>query len=320
VTSIIWLDDVGAADAVHVGRKAAALGQLLRRRFPVSTGFVVTGDAYRCATKYAGVDVELAVPVIDEKAVGPDSRRLQQLLRDAGIPVRLGDELLAGYRELGDRLRQRDPMVAVRPSVIGHDGCYAGTRAAVIDVRGGEALLEAVTRVWMSLYDERALASRAAFGLTDVPAMAVIVQAMVPVVRSGTAFSVDPVRRRDDVVRVEAVFGRGEFRPTGPPASDSYLVCRGTNEVIESSIGAKTVEVVGRGSEVRTLPLPEARRHTRVLSDHEAGRIAEMAVAVEAEMGAPQHIHWCLGPTGLLEVLWTRPISIEPYPVESASP
>jgi pyruvate,water dikinase len=282
VEPIIWLEDVHAADVACVGPKAAALGRLLHDGFPVPTGFVLTGDGYRAGSEHADVDIELR------------------------------EELATAYRELGNRLGHHDPAVAVRSSVTAHDACYVGIRPAVIDVRGAGALVEAVSRVWMSLFDERAVIARAAFGFTDAPATAVIVQTMAPVVRSGSAYSVDPVRRRDDIVRVEAVFGRGEGVPTGPPASDSYLVCRGTDEVVETRIGAKTVEVVGHGDDVVTVPLPATRRHPRVLSDHDAARIAELAVAVEGLMGGPQDIDWCLGPTGLIEVLRTSPISLEP--------
>src|SRR5680860_1488785 len=52
--------------------------------------------------------------------------------------------------------------------------------------------LDRVVDCWASMAGERALTYRACQGITDEPAIAVVVQAMIDSERSGVMFSVDP--------------------------------------------------------------------------------------------------------------------------------
>jgi phosphoenolpyruvate synthase/pyruvate phosphate dikinase len=124
----------------------------------------------------------------------------------------------------------------------------ASTACAATDIVGIDAVIDGISRCWASLFNGAVLISRAAVGLRAEPAMAVIIQEMVPVIRSGETLTIDPVGRHVDIVRITAMFGRGEGCRTGPPDWDAYLVDRGTNEVVETRIGIKTATVVGRAS------------------------------------------------------------------------
>jgi phosphoenolpyruvate synthase/pyruvate phosphate dikinase len=113
--------------------------------------------------------------------------------------------ILAAYRDLGG-------LVAVRSSATAEDGqdaSFAGQQETFLNIEGEAPLLEAVRRCWDSLFSERAVAYRRARGITEPPAMAVVVQRMVPAEAAGVLFTCDPTTPRNGRMLVEAAWGLG---------------------------------------------------------------------------------------------------------------
>ena len=172
-------------------------------------------------------------------------------------------------------------------------------------------MIAAVQEVWSSLFDAQFIADRAALRVAGAPRAGVLVQEVVRVLRSGTAFSVDPMHRSEGVVFIAAAFGWGPDVWTGPPC-DSYLVDRSTNEVVQTRLAAKDTEVVVRGGVATAIALSAERRHTRVITDEQAAQIARVALAVEGCLGRPQVVDWALGTDGEVLVRAARPLTMAP--------
>ena len=97
--------------------------------------------------------------------------------------------------------------VAVRSSAVGEDSAdtsYAGMNATFTNVRGADALVDAVVECWASAFTPRVVAYRAEHGKEELPDLAVVVQLMAPAQKAGVAFTADPVTGRRDRVVVEA--------------------------------------------------------------------------------------------------------------------
>jgi phosphohistidine swiveling domain-containing protein len=119
-----------------------------------------------------------------------------------------------------ERLRaQLEPLLdprqayAVRSSASVEDEpahSFAGQFTSVLNVRGSEAVLQAIEQVWASAHAERVLAYMQKMGRDprDVK-MAVIIQEMVVPVISGVAFSRNPMTGMSETI-VEAMRGSGE--------------------------------------------------------------------------------------------------------------
>ena len=95
---------------------------------------------------------------------------------------------------------------------------FAGQYETVLDVRGSEALADAVRRCWASAFRERVAAYAGRAGASrprGVRSMAVLVQRLVPADAAGVAFTANPVTGdRSDTV-VNAVRGLGERLASG---------------------------------------------------------------------------------------------------------
>lgn len=197
--SVHSLRGVTSADADQVGRKAAALGELLAAGFPVPDGFVLTSDAAeRLTPTVLPDDITEALAVIIE-AMGDTALAV----RSSGV-----DEDLAG-------------------------ASYAGQYETVLDVRGADTLMSAVRTCWASAFSARVAAYQQARGLDSARRMAVLVQRMVPAQAAGVAFSANPVTGERAEMVVSAVRGLGDRLASGQETPDEWMV-RGAEPVHRS--------------------------------------------------------------------------------------
>ena len=230
--AVVHLGTPGAADG-RLGGKGRALARLVAHGAPVPPTAVVTTDAYRRVA-----------------AGGGDPAH-------AEVPADLAADLVDAARSVAG-----DGRLAVRSSATAEDLSglsFAGQYRSLLDVEPGD-VVDAVRAVWASLMAPAAVAYRRMWGVDDDDvAMAVVLMRMVPAVRSGVAFSVDPTGAGGQV-RVEVVAGLAESLVSGRRSPEVHLVPR-------DDPGA-------RGAPV---PVPE---------------VARWALAVERWEGCPQDGEW----------------------------
>ena len=233
-----WLNDIGRQDVALAGGKGANLGELRRAGFPVPDGFVVTAEAYLAAMAEAGVreDLALEAKTIDPGALAATSERLQAMVGSAPLPERLRAAVAQAYGELARRMATAAPLVAVRSSATAEDTAgtsFAGMHRTLTNTRGVDAVLAAISACWQSLFGERVLAYRLAQGIDEEPAIAVVVQAMVPAARSGVAFTADPATGDTGTLVIEGALGQGEVVVGGVVEPDTYTLSRSPLEVAQ---------------------------------------------------------------------------------------
>ncbi len=188
------LEELRAEDASRFGGKSASLGELLHAAIPVPPGFAISTEA---------------------------GEELTDILRR---------DIVARYGELGS-----DVPVAVRSSALGEDSAeatFAGQQDTYLWVRGVDAVCEAVTKCWASLYSPEAVTYRERFRSSN-PAMGVTVQLMVDAAVSGVMFTCNPVSGDRSMVAINASWGLGLAVVGGEVTPDDYLVSKVTGEVVQ---------------------------------------------------------------------------------------
>jgi pyruvate,water dikinase len=308
---VVWFADLSVDDVEIAGGKGANLGELTRAGLPVPRGFVVTAAAYLDAVEQAHVRGALtegaaAVDPADTAKLASASEGLQSLVRKAGIPPKLREELLAAYERLGS------PRVAVRSSATSEDtadASFAGMNQTFTNVQGAEELLERVVDCWASVYGARVVSYRRTRGFFDEPAIAVIVQEMVPSERSGVMFTADPATGARDHLVIEAAFGLGEVVVGGQVEPDTYRVAKDGPRLVDRRTGNQTFAIVSdpAGGEHR-VELEQDAATRAVLDDDEVLDIARLGIQIEQHYGAPQDIEWAIA-GGTKYVLQSRPIT-----------
>jgi pyruvate,water dikinase len=323
---IVWLEDLRRDDTAVAGGKGANLGELVHAGFAVPPGFVITAGAYLESMAAAGVREELAAGAAPKD--GGDLRRrseeLRQLVQKAGLGEHVRRAAIDAYEQLGRRLGDARPSVAVRSSATAEDAAdtsFAGMNATITNVCGVDALLDAVVEAWSSLFGERVLSYRTAQRLEAEPAIAVVVQAMVPVVASGVAFTADPVTGDRGRVVIEAAFGQGEVVVGGRVEPDTYVVQKSPLQVSAERIGVKSHKIVAGTCGDETVPLTAKEAAARVLLPAAVLEVARAAIAVEQHYETPMDVEWCFDDRGLLHLVQARPVtalrteSVPPEPV-----
>lgn len=307
-----WFADIRVSDADQAGGKGANLGEMTSVGLPVPPGFVITADAYRFAVESGGVGDSLAAAVAvsgsgEPSALAEAARAAQTSLKGLALPDALAQSVLAAYHKLGDNV-----VVAVRSSGTSEDAgdtSFAGMNATFTNVIGDQQLLARLVDCWASLYGERVIAYRATQGVLEVPAMAVIVQEMIPSERSGVMFTADPSSGDTGVVVIEAAFGQGEVVVSGEVEPDTYVVDKDGPRLRSVRIGHKGFALYREeGGGDRRVDLDAAQSGARVLSDEEVLDLARLGLEVERHYGAPQDTEWALA-DGQHYLVQSRPIT-----------
>ncbi len=309
---IRWFEEIRLTDTGSVGGKGANLGELTAGGLPVPPGFVITGEAYLDAIGRAGIRAQLVAILAEARTVSQDdldrlAAEARDLVHAVPIPKDLAAGIVAAYKRLGKDIR-----VAVRSSGIGEDAegtSFAGMNETFTNVAGAEQLLARVVDCWASLWKARSIFYRGDKDLTDEPAIAVVVQEMVPSERSGVMFTIDPSTGETDHIVIEAAFGQGEVVVSGLVEPDTYVVSKDGPRLLHVRVGTQFFKIVRGpdGDDQRVeLDAPEGGR--RVLSDEEVVEVARIGLATEAHYDSPQDTEWAMA-GGRTYLVQSRPVT-----------
>ena len=312
MTFTIPLDAVRPEDRALVGGKAYTLSLLARNGLNVPDGLAVTILAYRTHVNATGlaerISMELGRKRFEEmrwEEMWDAALRIRNLFLKSAMPA----ELEAGLREaLSDRFEDR--AAVVRSSAPGEDAAatsFAGLHESYVNVRGTEALLEAVRKVWASLWSDAALLYRRELGLdAEASAMAVLVQEIVAGERSGVVFCRNPNDPSQAVI--ESVHGLNEGLVDGRVEPDRWLLDRTSGRLLSHTSPARESAVVPGDEGTQLQPLPGETRARPPLAPEEVDRVFRLAMTAEGLLGSPQDVEWTFRGE-MLHALQARPIT-----------
>jgi phosphoenolpyruvate synthase/pyruvate phosphate dikinase len=214
----------------------------------------------------------------DASRFGGKAASLGELL-SAGFRVPPGFAIAADAEPTGIELP--DGPVAVRSSAIGEDSAdasFAGQHATVLNVRGIEAVLDAIRECRRSLAGSAAYRERMGGGEA---AMGVVVQEMVDAEVAGVMFTCSPLTGDPSVIAIDAAPGLGEAVVAGEVTPDHFALSKVTGERLK-----------GAGC----------------LDDAQLAQLLDLGKRIERHFGAPQDIEWAFA--GELFVLQSRPVTV----------
>lgn len=284
-----------------LGGKGFNLAKLLAASLPVPAAFCVTAAAFN---GFVDAAFERAAALSDAA----------QLLQRAPLPAALSDALLRAYQRLG-----ADVSVAVRSSAVDEDGAqhsFAGQQATLLNVRGVAALEDALKTVWSSLLSPNALLYRSRQSPGTLPAMAVVVQALIPADVAGVLFTHDPVNDTGDEALINAAYGLGETVVSGGVV-DTFYIDRRSGQKRRETLGDKRdMLCVDPVQGLTRAKVAARRRSAPSLSLAQIDDLMSLSRRVERLMGGPQDIEFAVA-DGHLWLLQSRPITT-PQRVEHA--
>ncbi|MGI9322725.1 MAG: PEP/pyruvate-binding domain-containing protein [Pseudomonadales bacterium] len=306
-----------------VGGKGRSLARMVCAGFDVPGGFIITAEAYRSFVAENNLQdaiVDYAKPALKDgyPAFDQCAEKISELI----LKTAMNDELIQQIKESYKGLDTDDIAVAVRSSANAEDlpgFSFAGQQETYLNVRGQDALVDAVRRCWASLWTAQAISYRHQNGIAqDSVAMAVVVQIMVPSEVSGILFTANPATGDRSEIIINASFGLGEAVVGGQVTPDTFIVERDGLSVKEEVLGPKEQQIVADGDQgVRMEAVAEESRAMSSMSADMLKELCATAISVEGLYdGLPQDIEWAFS-GGKLHLLQSRPITNLPaQPIE----
>ncbi|SDL38914.1 PEP/pyruvate-binding domain-containing protein [Arthrobacter sp. ok362] len=316
---VVDLSALGPAPLPLVGGKAVNLGKLTAAGFPVPRGFCLTTAAYRkaapaglealaahldaLASKTASDDVSLphATPGQPEPGLGELARQAREMIVTAPIPADVDSAVRTAYAVMGS-----GATVAVRSSATAEDlpfASFAGQQDSFLDISGADAVVESVRRCWASLWTERAVAYRSAYGIghRDV-GLAVVVQDVVAATTAGVLFTANPVTGTRTQTVIDASAGPGQAVVSGSVNPDHFVTETATGRILLHS------------------PDGTAAGRPRSLDDAQVRELTTLGDTVQRLFGTPQDVEWVIDAAGKIWLTQSRPITtLYPLPDPAAA-
>ncbi|MEA1053183.1 phosphoenolpyruvate synthase [Lamprobacter modestohalophilus] len=334
-TLIAWLNDLGSDDVAQVGGKNASLGEMIRhlgtQGVRVPGGFATTAQAYRQFLADNALEPRIRELTQafeqDERPLSEVGEQIRALFLDAEIPAALADAVRHAYQALAEQTGRDEPDVAVRSSATAEDlpeASFAGQQETFLNIRGTDALLDAIRRCFASLFTDRAISYRQDNGFDQLQvALSVGVQRMVrsDSGSSGVMFSIDTDTGFPRAVLINGAWGLGETVVQGIVDPDEYLVFKpllgdtSLRPIIARQPGGKAQKMVYADTSAedptRLVETSEDERRALVLSDDEVLSLARWAVTIEDHYGKPMDMEWAKdGETGELFIVQARPETV----------
>lgn len=164
---LLWFEQLERKDVDIVGGKSSSLGEMTAKTdVPVPYGFATTAYAYRYFIKESGLEEKMRsilseLTDVENSALLRDvSARLRDAIMAEKMPQDLQDAIGAAYVELGKRVGEENPYVAVRSSATAEDlpdASFAGQQDTYLNVQGAETIIAKVKECYASCFTDRAV-------------------------------------------------------------------------------------------------------------------------------------------------------------------
>lgn len=332
---ILWYQELGMHDVNRVGGKNASLGEMISNLsnagVQVPGGFATTAHAFNEFLEQSGLnnrihDVLDALDVDDVNALAEAGSQIRQWVIDTPFQ----SSLESAIREAFDRLVAEagaEASFAVRSSATAEDmpdASFAGQQETFLNVKGYDAVLEAVKHVFASLFNDRAISYRVHQGYDHKGvALSAGIQRMVRSDKSasGVMFSIDTESGFEDVVFITSSYGLGEMVVQGAVNPDEFYVHKGTLEkgnpaVLRRNLGSKLVKMIysddtSHGKQVEIVDVDQDLSRQFSITDDEIMELAKQALTIERHYERPMDIEWAKdGLDGKLYIVQARPETV----------
>ena len=331
-----WLDELRMTDVADYGGKNASLGELLGnlsdKGVQVPGGLATSADAFRdfltlnnlssrVASRLEGLNVD------DVPALTQAGAEIRGWIEAAPLPEPLEAGIKAGVLAL--EADAGTPISwAVRSSATAEDmpdASFAGQQETYLNIVGVPAILDAVRRVFASLYNDRAIAYRVHTGYADMPiALSAGIQQMVrsDTGAAGVMFTLDTESGFREAVFVTSSYGLGEMVVQGSVNPDEFYAFKPALRakrpaILRRTLGSKMQKMVfgsepkaGKSTDIVDVSMEDRTRFS--LTDTEVETLANYALTIEAHYGRPMDIEWGKdGTTGKIYILQARPETVK---------
>ncbi|WP_101912489.1 phosphoenolpyruvate synthase [Megasphaera vaginalis (ex Bordigoni et al. 2020)] len=301
---VLWFDELRRSDVDLVGGKSSSLGELTSQtKVPVPYGYATTAAGYRHFMEATGLNGKIKelltglTDVEDPVQLRDVTAAIRKAVCDADMPRDLADSIRQSYIELGEKVGQADPYVAVRSSATAEDlpdASFAGQQDTYLNVKGADMVIQKVKECYASTFTDRATYYRTKKGFDHLEvALSAAVQMMVFSKAAGVMFTVDLVTGDDSTITIEGAWGLGEYVVQGTVTPDNFKVKKDDLTILSKMVNTKPVMLVRKeGGDCEEVVVPREQQKEQVITEEQIKELASYAKAIEAHYGCYMDMEW----------------------------
>ena len=325
-------NEITLADFDTVGGKNSSLGEMIsnlsKLGVNVPDGFAITSYAFNDFLKDSGLD-----SLIDAELASLDVENLDHLRR-AGKKLRgmvskapLSKKLVADIKVEWEKISMEGKSFAVRSSATAEDlpdASFAGQQETFLNINGFDNLLEAIHKVYASLFTDRAISYRSLRGFEGELSISVGIQEMVrsDIGSSGVAFTLDTESGYRGAIFVTSSYGLGEGIVQGSVNPDEFYVFKDALKndkfpILKKTLGEKEKKMIfannnKAGKSVKYVKVAEEDTKNFSISNNEIIKLSKYAQIIEEHYKVPMDIEWAKdGKNGEIYILQARPETVQ---------
>ena len=331
-TFIKNLNEISMQDFDAVGGKNSSLGEMLNNLtklgINVPGGFAITSSAFNEFISNSKIDKviskELANLNIENLS---DLRRAGKKIRGLILKTPLPQNLISEIQQAWLDVSESGKSFAVRSSATAEDlpdASFAGQQETFLNINGFDNLIDAVRKVYASLFTDRAISYRRLRNFKGSLSISVGVQEMVrsDIGASGVAFTLDTESGYRGSIFITSSYGLGEGIVQGTVNPDEFYVFKEALEkndfpIIKKSLGEKAKKMIFAdnnlpGKSVKYIRVPKKETNKFSLTNSEIIELAKYAKTIEDHYKVPMDIEWAKdGKDKKIYILQARPETVQ---------
>ena len=331
-TYIKNLNEISMKDFDAVGGKNSSLGEMLSNLkglgINVPGGFAITSSAFDEFISSSKIDKAISEELANLNAENlSDLRRAGKKLRGLILKTPLPQNLISEIEQAWLGVSKSGKSFAVRSSATAEDlpdASFAGQQETFLNIDGFDNLIDAVRKVYASLFTDRAISYRSLRNYKGSLSISVGVQEMVrsDIGSSGVAFTLDTETGYRGSIFITSSYGLGEGIVQGTVNPDEFYVFKealekGDFPIIKKSLGEKAKKMIFAdnnlpGKSVKYVKVPKIQANKFSLTNDEIIELAKYTKTIEDHYEIPMDIEWAKdGEDKKIYILQARPETVQ---------
>ena len=331
-TFIKNLNEISIQDFDAVGGKNSSLGEMLNNLtklgINVPGGFAITSSAFNEFISNSKIDKVISKELANLNVENlSDLRRAGKKIRGLILKTPLPQNLISEIQQAWLDVSESSKSFAVRSSATAEDlpdASFAGQQETFLNINGFDNLIDAVRKVYASLFTDRAISYRRLRNFKGSLSISVGVQEMVrsDIGASGVAFTLDTESGYRGSIFITSSYGLGEGIVQGTVNPDEFYVFKEALEkndfpIIKKSLGEKAKKMIFAdnnlpGKSVKYIRVPKKETNKFSLTNSEIIELAKCAKTIEDHYKVPMDIEWAKdGKDKKIYILQARPETVQ---------
>ena len=331
-TFIKNLNEISMKDFDAVGGKNSSLGEMMSNLtelgINVPGGFAITSSAFDEFLSSSKIDRVISKELANLNVENlSDLRRTGKKLRGLILKTPLPQNLILEIEQAWLGVSKSGKSFAVRSSATAEDlpdASFAGQQETFLNIDGFDNLIDAVRKVYASLFTDRAISYRRLRNFKGSLSISVGVQEMVrsDMGSSGVAFTLDTESGYKGSIFITSSYGLGEGIVQGTVNPDEFYVYKRALEksdfpIIKKNMGEKAKKMIFAdnnlpGKSVKYVKVPKKEANEFSLTNNEIIELAKYAKTIEDHYEVPMDIEWAKdGKDKKIYILQARPETVQ---------